>query len=113
MAGCAELAHDERIQRSPQGRSHFPRDGNPAAGQTQHHDILLAAVRTQQIGQYAARLTAVTKDPPRAPRIRLALMSLLYSVPVVRHISAGMSRFVGDGFDVVRRDAEQSTGQIG
>ena len=65
MAGCAQLAHDERIQRNPQGRSHFPRDGNPASGQTQHHDILLAAVRTQQIGQYAARLTAVTKDPPR------------------------------------------------
>ena len=64
VSGRTELAHDERVQRSAEGRGHLPCDGYSAAGQTQNYDVLTSPVCTQQIGQYAACLTSVTEDAP-------------------------------------------------
>src|SRR6476646_9115275 len=62
VSGRTELAHDERIQRSAEGRGHLPCDGYSAAGQTQNYHVFPSPVCAKQTGQDAACLTSVTED---------------------------------------------------
>ena len=116
VTGRAELAHDERIQRSAEGRSHFPCDGNSAAGQTQDDDAFASAVCAEQIGQDAAGFTAVTKDCASGrSSISPARESLLLrpaggcAVRQCRDVTGSM----GDAFDVVRGYRHHLDGRIG
>lgn len=63
VAGRAQLAHDERIQRDTERRRHLPGHGNPTAGQPQHHNVLATPVGAEQFGQDPARFAAVTEHP--------------------------------------------------
>ncbi|MUL64519.1 hypothetical protein BOO86_08605 [Mycobacterium sp. CBMA 234] len=65
VAGHAQFADDERIQRRAESGRDFGSDRDPAAGQAEHHDVASAAVCRQQISQDAPRFRAVTKDAPR------------------------------------------------
>ena len=130
VAGCTELADDERVQGSPQCGGHLPCDRNAAARQTQDDDVRLAAVRLQQAGQHLTRLAAVFEDPSRlltahglwswrAPFWRLHRSAYLHPITAARVRGRGRSprriaaRDIGDTGDMWRRLAGSAIASAG
>ena len=62
----AELANDHDVEWCVEGASHFERDGHTAAGECQHHGMLIAE-RLEAHSERAPRVTAVTEPPCSRP----------------------------------------------
>jgi hypothetical protein len=68
VAGRAQLAHDERVEGSAEGRGHFPCHRDTAACQAQHDDVISSVVGGEQVRQHPTGLAAVTEHAPGALR---------------------------------------------
>ncbi len=71
LAGVAELADEEDVERRAERPRHLARDGHAAARQRQHDDVVAARQRGEALAEQPAALGPVTETPGVAhpPRI--------------------------------------------
>ena len=62
MPWDAQLAHQKNVERDVQGSGYLVGDGDAAARQREHDDVLTAFVVAKQLGEQAARFGSVPKS---------------------------------------------------